>query len=202
MAIQVINTTAPGDTAKDGGDKINANFSALVPATMFDTWLFVGQGQVNTAGWCNGTANQVQTFPLFLPHGGTLAKVAMAVNTKSSAGILTAVGIFSTAGAKLFATPLTADGGVNPCLWEGTFASPVWLPPALYILGYSGTGNDTTNSNVFAGQISTACRLLFNAAGTFFGTAANAMDGSGMPATLGTITAAPSSKYVPYFALY
>lgn len=200
MPRQVINTTAPGDTAKAGGDKINAMTLELYPTVFHRLIVLPGDQTVTARTWCDGS-NVVSTIPIYLEAPVSLTNLGVALQALSVGGKKMAIGLFSTAGTRLVQTGLMTEPGSAPALLSG--AAVYSAASGLYILAYGSDGTNTTAPSLACTNVlATSTRFILNAAGTYFGTAANAMDGSGLPATLGTITAAGGAKVVPFFVLW
>ena len=135
-------------------------------------------------------ANQVRVCQLILETAFTIRKVTVRVASNTAGASSAVVGIYTNNGNTQLLSA-TFDTSVSGALVQTvTLGSPVVLPAGIYVLAWSDSS--TTPNLAFSNQFNALTNLstVMNASVVRVGTAANAMSGNVLPATLGTITAA------------
>jgi hypothetical protein len=127
-----------------------------------------------------GTANQVRVVQFVIPLTITVGKITANVTTTSGGNLY--AGVYDATGNKLLeaSLPCGVANGVSASL-----PTPVTLPPGTYY--YATSASDTTcaasGTSLSAGWV-----LMMTKNTARVATAANAVSGGVMPATLGTLT--------------
>jgi hypothetical protein len=139
-----------------------------------------------------GTANQVRVVQVVVPYNITVGKVVGNITTISAAQNMF-VGVYDTSGGKLLeaAVSCAALNGVST-----TLGTPVTLTPGTYLYAYSASDTVCAASGA---ALSGGWFNMLDKNTTRTATAANAVSGGVMPATLGTLTF--SSSFTPIYTM-
>ncbi len=138
------------------------------------------------------TANQLRVVQVVVPYNITVGKVVGNITTISAAQNMF-VGVYDSSGNKLLeaAVSCAALNGVST-----TLGTPVALTPGTYLYAYSASDTVCAASGA---ALSGGWSNILSKNTTRTATAANAVSGGVMPATLGTLTF--SSSFTPIYTM-
>ncbi len=163
-----------------------ANVEAASLSTSGSGYIFLPSIVIPSGGSSaamTGAANRIQVVQFVLPTGITVRKLTANIATPS-AGQRIFVGVYSTAGAKLLDTALPCG---TPNATIAALASPVTLSAGTYFYAFSAS--DTT-CGITAMPLAGGFANMLQKNSIRLATAANAVSGGVMPASLGALTPA------------
>jgi hypothetical protein len=175
-----------------------ASFSTAGSAMFYPGVNLPGAVNLNGNFAANASANTVGVIPLILLASYTIRKISNQVRSGLAANFATCAIYSADGNTKLIDAGANAFNLNSSSTQVVTLGSPVVLSPGSYLFGWGSTSGSGTLSNAgfFIDAVTDA---LFNAASTNVSTAANAISGGAMPATLGTLTANSSITNVPIY---